>query len=189
MLPFKLKNPYTRRPPGGWHMQRDGQILKGDTPEELEENVRAYLIQNGKAPGNVADEITMFCHTHWPHLTEPNLDHVELSASQMGRSEIQSKVFEWLGKMVLKPHESPPTKQEAEERTKTCTACKFNKPYRPEDVLYEPIRRKVFLMNKGIMPSGLGWCAKWHIDCRLACHWAKDLLGPADAKEASCWRE
>lgn len=189
MLPIKLKQPYTRRPPGGWHLSKDGVILRGETPEELEENVRAHMIQNGRAPGNIVDEITMFCHTHWPHLTEPNLDYRELEMPVLTRSEIQRKVFEWIGKMGLRSQEQPPPKTEIDERTKTCAACKFNKAYKPDDVLYEPIRRKVFLMTKGIMPNGIGWCAKWHIDCRLACQWSKELLGPVDAKEASCWRE
>lgn len=169
-------------------MQKDGVILKGDTPQELEGNIRAYLIQNGKAPGNISDEITMFCHTHWPHLTEPNLDYVEMERPQVGRSESQRKVFEWLGKMALKPQESHPDKAEIEMRTKTCAACKFNRQYKPDDVLYEPIHRKVFLMTKGIMPAGLGWCSKWDIDCRLASHWSTELLGPVDSKVDGCWR-
>lgn len=170
-------------------MQKDGLILTGESPEELEENVRAYMLQNGKPPGNIADEITMHCHVNWPHLTEPNLDYIALEAPGLGRSEIQRKVLEWVGLISLKSQESPPEKEEIEIRTKTCIACKFNKPYKPDDVLFDFIRRKVFLLTKGNMPNGLGWCSKWHIDTRLACQWSKELLGPVEAKEASCWRE
>lgn len=177
-----------RRPPGGWQLNKDGAIITGDTPEELEENVRAYMIQNGKSPGNITDEIAMHCHVNWPHLTEPNLDYYAMEGPQVGRAETQRKVFEWLAKMSLKAQESPPTKQEIEERTAICKVCKFNKSYKPEDILFEPIRRKVFLMTKGIMPKGLGWCSKWQIDTRLACQWSKDLLGPTDSKEDFCWR-
>lgn len=189
MLPFKLKTPYTRRPPGGWQLSKDGTIFTGDTPEELENNVREHMIQNGKPPGNIADEITMHCHVNWPHLTEPNLDYVEMETPQMGRADIQRKVLEWVGRMALRPQESPPSKDEISLRLKTCVNCKFNKLYRPEDLLHEPIRRRVFLMTKGNMLNGLGFCTKWHIDTRLACQWSKELLGPVDAKEASCWRE
>lgn len=188
MLPFKLKKPYSRRPPGGWQIQKDGTIITGETPEELEEKVREHMIQNGKAPGNIFDEITMHCHANWPHLTEPNLEYGIEPNNGLSRSDVQRKVFDWLGKMSLSPQESPPAKSEIDDRIKTCAACKFNKHYNPDDVLFEPIRRKVFLMTKGNIPNGLGFCAKWNIDTRLACQWSKSLLGPVDSKEDFCWR-
>lgn len=188
MLPFKLKYPWTRQPPGGWHLPVDGTIVRGDTPDELVQAVRKHFIQNGKAPGNIADDIAMFCHTKWPHLTEPNLDYMENARPSLTRSEVQRRVFDWLFAMALRPCESHPSVEDVNLRTMICEGCKWNKPYRVEDDLYEPIRRKAFLMTRGKLPDKLGWCARWHIDTRLAVQWPESLLGKAEVKEEGCWR-
>jgi hypothetical protein len=189
MLPWKLKFPYFRQPPGGWHLPKDGTIHRGDTPEKLEEAVRAHLLQNGKAPGNIADEITMFTHLNWPHLTEVNLEYVETDrAPPRTKSDVQREVFDWMFKLALRAQESPPDKHVSDARIEKCRACRFNKAYLAEDDLYEPIRRKAFLMTKGRLPDKLGFCTKWSIDCRVACQWQEALLGkPAEVLD-SCWR-
>ena len=189
MLPWKLKFPYCRQPPGGWHLPKDGVIHRADTPELLEATVRDHLIQNGKAPGNIADEITMYTHLNWPHLTEPNLEYVESDGPPARtKSDIQRQVFDWLFKLSLRPQEEPPEKHVLDERVGTCRACKFNRPYTVEDDLYEPIRRKAFLMTKGKLPEKLGYCTKYAIDCRVACQWQADLLGKPESILEGCWR-
>lgn len=151
--------------------------------------MRQHMIQNGKAPGNIADEITMFTHLNWSHLTETNLEYVEMEGSApRTKSQIQREVFDWLFKLALAPQEEPPNKDVCEDRMAVCRGCKFNKAYHPDDDLYEPIRRKAFLMTKGRLPEKLGFCTKYAIDCRVACQWDNALLGKPEEALASCWR-
>jgi hypothetical protein len=189
MLPWKLKQPYYRQPPGGWHLPRDGTIHRADTPEKLEEIVRQHMLQNGKAPGNIADEIVMFTHTSWPHLTEMNVDYVS-SDTKPARtaSDVLRDVFEWMGRMALQGQEEPPDRHVIAARTARCLTCPHHAPYKPDDPLYEDIRRKAFMLTKGRLPDKLGYCTRWALDCRVACQWQEQLLGRPDASVPECWR-
>jgi hypothetical protein len=184
-MKLRLKTPYHKEPPKGWHWIRDGIEFRADSPEAVLEKVKQYQIINGRAPGDLMSEFVQYVSEHWPNLVCE--DH-SLSAPACVEPAVQVLVNQHA--LGLKPLLNVPEKKEAEAREAMCKICPHNRRFRGDPQVIEAINRRAFMLTKGkLLP--LGYCNQYLWDNRVAVQWDKTLLqlikNPAVTVAVPCW--
>lgn len=183
-MKLKLKFPYFKEPPKGWHWVRDGITFRANSPEAVVEKVKQHLIANGNPPLDLMDEYVDYVAHNWPNLVQQCAGDPEPRFK-----EPIMDVLSNLHVIASKPLVDVPEEAEAKKRAALCATCPYNRPFRGDSDVIEAIRRRAYMLTRGNLNS-LGYCALHRWDNRVATRWDKKLLAPLKyegEKSVPCW--
>jgi len=183
-MKLKLKFPYFKEPPKGWHWIREGITFRAKSPEAVVEKVKQHLITNGRPPLDLMNEYVSYVAANWPNLVVE--DHSP--AAPQYHIPIMD-VLANLHHLSAKPLVDVPETAEAEKRAKICETCPHNRRMRGDSDVLDAINQRAYMLTKGQL-NKLGYCALYRWDNRVATRWDKKLLEQfkcEEEKPALCW--
>ncbi len=150
---LKLNTNVKRQPFGGHHYPEYGVTFKGDSLDDLKEQVAKFRLSNNIPAGNPEQDILVFYAKHWPWLVKGDgIDAKEECGNYVDWRE-------WIY-LAWKNPGSTITTKEAKDRWTVCEKCPHNKPF-DWSISKESreLVRRAFLLRKGIdVPYYLGFC-------------------------------
>lgn len=184
-MSLRLKFPYHKEPPKGWHWIRDGIEFRADSPEAVIAKVKKHLITNGRCAGDLMEEFVSYVAAHWPNLVKES--H---APDPLTLEDPLWKVLDNQHRLAAVSLLNVPEKAEGLEREKLCAACPMNRRMRGDVEVLEAINRRAFLLTRGNL-NKLGYCKQYLWDNRVATVWDKDLLKKISQPKADspvpCW--
>lgn len=152
-----------RQPIGGHHFPVSKpivSILKGETLDELVQELTDFRINNGISLNNPLQDILEYYRQKWPYLV----------VVEQGDTEENSIRFEvwrsWIQRTWAHPPKNLVPVKTAQERWDICEKCPYNKTknWTRNDEHYE-LTKRAFLLRRGIdVPKYLGYCSFHGVD-------------------------
>lgn len=180
-------------PPGGWHYYQSDVRLTGHSYENLIANLEAYRAENHLESSDAEGDINSYICSNWPHFCH-GVDMVSVTSVnvQSASMDLLNDIQMW-AKNILhsqKPHPLV-TDELAEERAKTCAACKFNTTWQSAcGACVNATQRLSASVRQGRdvhHSANLGGCSLMRHDNRTAVFLDRDCLNASSGLPDNCW--
>lgn len=182
---LRFKKDLKKQPAGGWHIIEDGQCLRGDTPEQVEEKLTGYRIRNGRTIGDPHEELIAYWAARRPDLVEQTpADEMQAHNTP---SKLAGQVLTWLQAVTQLGPDIETGDSAIELRSSICRDCPFNVALTEQGQLRAEIDRRSFLLRKGREMPGLQFCSHHHFDLRVAVRLRPEFIDPKLYQPVECW--
>lgn len=183
MLRFK-KN-ILRKPPEGWHYIEDKQTIDGETVEDVEKQIAAYRIRNGRPPGDPHQDMINFWVVKRPDFLEMTPEGAP-PEPKTPPDELGS-VLLWLQRITQQGSDLEVGRGVIEERVTTCLECPCNVSISGSQSIKDEIDRRSFMIRKGEVTPGLHVCSCHLMDLRVAVRLRSEFLTQDPQQPGNCW--
>ncbi len=180
-------------PPSGWHYIDSDTRLDAPSYPALLKSVENYRAENNLPSGDVEGDVNSFICGNYPNFCH-GVDSVVITSVRKPTrtSELMNDIQAWAKNILMSMKRMPLVTDElAEERAKTCRACKENVNWRAgcsscitaTDRLCANVRQARDTKSTAV----LGGCLKLRHDNRTAVFIDKDELQTTTNLPENCW--
>jgi len=199
-MTFRLKSPLVHAIPGDHHFSdpSSGILFRTDDFPALLAKITDYRVGNGLPMGDPEQEVLQFYAKSFPWsvieeksgkiLSDTNgsvIDNPDTNPANLSQSE---RLYRWVNEVWRNPPTTLLHSEDATSRVSYCQKCPHHRPPTSDTPQNEPrakeANRRVMVLTKCRPAPGVGFCAHFGWDCRLAC--LLSHLSEVDGPE-KCW--